>query len=164
MKKRVMMPLFAMAAFAAGGLMAQAQDQREESASKVLEKVTLLPKPAAPADKSGKKPAKKKKKRASPESSEYKFSAFEPIPAYTFDKYTNPIIKEKKPKKKPAKKKPAPKKAAVKERPAAPPDQTPPADEGGEEEQQMPPGEQQQMPPSDDQQTPPDQGGGEMGE
>jgi hypothetical protein len=69
--------------------------------------IRLLPKATPPVvnkKNKGKKPAPKP-------ASEYKFERIDTKPAYTFDKKTNPIIKEPRPKKK-AVKKPAPEKAA----------------------------------------------------
>jgi hypothetical protein len=124
------------------------------------EKISLLPKPAPPAVKKSakKKPVKKAKKQEQNTDSEYKFAAVDRIPAYTFDKHTNPIIKEDKPKKKPAKKKSAAKKPAAKK--PAPGIQEPP--EGAETGQQPPPLQDDQAPPQDDQASPQeagDQGG-----
>jgi hypothetical protein len=76
--------------------------------------IKLLPK-AAPL------PDKKKKKGKTPAAktaSEYKFERIDHKPAYTFDKKTNPIIKEAKPKKKAAKKTVSGKKAAAAAKPA----------------------------------------------
>jgi len=68
-------------------------------------RITLLPKPAKPAP-AGKKKDNNKKKKAKktppPPVSEYKFNRIDRPPVYTFDKKTNPIIKEPKPRKKPS--------------------------------------------------------------
>ena len=76
--------------------------------------IRLLPKAAPPVvnkKKKGKKPAPKPV-------SEYKFARIEHVPAYKFDKKTNPIVKGAKPKKKPAKKPGAPRKNAAAAKPA----------------------------------------------
>ena len=99
----------------------QAEADRKNSPDK---KIRLLPKPPQTDKKKnkGKKPAVKT-------ASEYKFERIDHKPAYTFDKKTNPIIKEPKPKKK-AVKKPIPAKTAAK---PAPKKQT--ANPDGEAEQ-----------------------------
>jgi hypothetical protein len=91
-----------LAIFAAAALSIRAQDKpvsdKEISGE---EKIKLMPKAAPPPAK--KAAVKKKIKKPAPKPvSEYKFDKIEQIPAYTFDKQTNPIIKGAKPVQKPA--------------------------------------------------------------
>ncbi|HBB67513.1 MAG: hypothetical protein A2X28_00860 [Elusimicrobia bacterium GWA2_56_46] len=82
-------PFILLAIFLSAALALQAQDAAGPSGARV--------KTAAPAKK---KIVKKKKKPGAKPVSEYKFDRIDHVPAYTFDKQTNPIIKGAKPKKK----------------------------------------------------------------
>ncbi len=123
--------------FAAAALMVSAQDTGtppETSTESVPQK--------APVKKAG-KPAKKKKKPAPKPVSEYRFNQTDSIPAYKFDKQTNPIIKAR-PKKKPAKKAAVKKAGAPKAAPK--PKKQPPSDDNGQVRQ----GELPPQPPTGD--------------
>jgi len=94
MKKFKHIFIFSLATFVSAALTIHAQDAAGPSSAPV--------KSAAPEKKSQakKKIAKKKKKSGAKPVSEYKFDRIDHMPAYTFDKQTNPIIKSARPKKK----------------------------------------------------------------
>jgi len=134
MKKIKYISGVALAIFAATALLVSAQDSATPAETPAESAPAETPAPV----KKAKKPAKKKKKPAPKPVSEYKFTQIDPVPAYKFDKQTNPIIKTK------AKKKTA-KKAAVKKAAAATPKlkKTAPIDDLGEVKQ----GDLPQAPP-----------------
>lgn len=125
--------IFLMAAFLGAGMTVYAQDMTTPPETSMESAPAETPAPVKKAKK-----AKKKKKPAPKPVSEYKFTQIDTVPAYKFDKQTNPIIKAK-PKKKTVKK------AAVKKADSATPKlkKTPGLDADGELKQ----GELPQAPP-----------------
>ncbi len=126
---------------AAATVTAQVPDDPAEADLKNTPMTKILPLPKA--DKPAAKKKKKAKKPAPKPVSEYKFERIDHMPAYTFDKQTNPIIKGVKPKKKAVKSKKAAAKPAPKLKAPLPAD--------GQEDGKL------QFPEGDDQQPPQDQ-------
>ena len=131
-----------LAIFAGGALLVSTQDPGTPPEASTESAPTETKAPV----KKAKKPVKKKKKPAPKPVSEYKFSQIDTIPAYKFDKQTNPIIKAP-PKKKAAKK--AVVKKAASSQPAAKLKKAPPIDADGQVKQGALPEAPPQQPTGD---------------